>query len=487
MKVLMLNPAYVKDFCKSARWATRSRGRVQRHPEHMLTATAVLERENEVKFVDGAALNMPKAHVEKIISKFRPELTVIHTTTPSIYNDISYAKLAKDYGSKTVLVGAHASAVPDNTFQIANRISKGCVDMIARGEEDYTLRDIASGISVRNILGLSYYEKGKIKHNHARPPILNFNELPFPAWHHIKPEWYFNGGNLYPFITLISARGCFGRCTFCRETQVTFGRKLRLKHPRVVVAEIEYDLNLFPQIKEIMVETDTFTASEAHVRAICKEILRNKLDVTWSANARVDTIRNFDTFRLMKKAGCRMLLIGAEFGTQIALDAVKKDITLKQIRDFTINAKKAGIKVHGCFMIGAPNETKEQALATIRLAKSLPLDTIQFSGVVAYPGTEFYNWAKKKDYIVPKDWTEWVDDNYEQGTILNYPQLSTAEMNRLIDKGLKDFYLRPGKILYHLLTVQDFADLKRKAGGFFRFADYLKRKQAKKGEKDKPL
>ncbi|MCX6710334.1 MAG: B12-binding domain-containing radical SAM protein, partial [Candidatus Woesearchaeota archaeon] len=245
MKILMLNPSYVRDFCKSARWATRSRGRVQRHPEYMLTATAVLEREHNVKFVDGAALNIPKKEIAKIISRFRPDLTVIHTTTPSIYNDISYAKLAKDFCSATVLVGAHSSAVPKDTFRIANKLSKGCVDMIVRGEEDYTLRDVAAGKEKKDILGLSYYEKGKVFHNPLRIASEDINGLPFPAWHHVKPEWYFNGGNLYPFITLISARGCFGRCTFCRETQVTFGRMLRLRHPKLVVAEIEYDLKTF--------------------------------------------------------------------------------------------------------------------------------------------------------------------------------------------------------------------------------------------------
>ncbi|MCX6710083.1 MAG: B12-binding domain-containing radical SAM protein, partial [Candidatus Woesearchaeota archaeon] len=243
----------------------------------------------------------------------------------------------------------------------------------------------------------------------------------------------------------------------------------------------------FPQIKEIMFETDTFTASEEQVRAICNLIIKKKLKFTWSANSRVDTIRHEDTFNLMKRAGCRMLLIGAEFGTQCALNDVKKDITPKLTRDFVLGAKKAGIKVHGCFMIGAPNETRESALATIRFAKSLPLDTVQFSGVVAYPGTEFYTWAKEKGYLVPKDWTEWVNDNYEQATILNYPQLSTAEMNELIDKGLKEFYFQPGKILYHLFTIRDFSDFKRKAGGFFRFLDYLNGKKKSKKGKDLPL
>ena len=95
-----------------------------------------------MKFVDGAALNMKKDEVEEIARQFRPELAVLHTTTPSIYNDIDYAKAIKGLtGAKTVLVGPHVSALPADTL----RIDKGAIDAVARGEYDYTIRDIASG------------------------------------------------------------------------------------------------------------------------------------------------------------------------------------------------------------------------------------------------------------------------------------------------------------------------------------------------------
>jgi len=141
MRVLLLNPPYVDNFCRSARWAAKSRGRVQRHPDWMLIATGVLEEAgHEVKFIDGAALNLTRHDVEKELIDFNPRLTVLHTTTPSIYNDLSYAQLAKELTHcKTVLIGPHVTAVPEDTFSRA----AGGVDIIARGEYDYTVRDIA--------------------------------------------------------------------------------------------------------------------------------------------------------------------------------------------------------------------------------------------------------------------------------------------------------------------------------------------------------
>ena len=468
MNILLLNPPYGKDFCRSARWAAKSRGRVQRHPDWMLIAAAVLEKAgNNVKFIDGATLNLNEEDIKKIITEFDPALVVCHTTTPSIYNDISFAKISKEISdAKTVLVGPHVSAVVENTFEIAN----GAVDIIARGEYDYILKDIAQGRSLTEIEGISYIKDGITINNPPRNPV-DVNELPFPAWHHIKPEWYKDAGKRFPFLTLISGRGCFGSCTFCRDTPVMYGKKLRYRDPKLVVDEIEYDLKLFPYIKEIMFETDTFTASPAHVQGVCEEILKRNLNITWSCNVRVDI--DLALLPLMRKAGCRMLMIGFEFGTQEALDAVKKGIKLEQSVKFAQAAHKLSFTLHGCFMIGAPDETKKSAQKTIDFAKSLPLDTVQFSGICVYPGTELYEWAKKNNYIVPKNWTEWLNDSLEQVTLLNYPQLSKAEIDKFIDKGLRQFYLRPKQIIKMFFSIRSISDLKRKIFGLGSFINYF--------------
>jgi radical SAM superfamily enzyme YgiQ (UPF0313 family) len=468
MKTLMLNPPYVDDFCRSARWAAKSRGRVQRHPDWMLIAAAVLEKAGcTVKFIDGAALNLKRDVVQKELDDFRPELTVVHTTTPSIYNDISYAQLAKKRtGCTTVLIGPHVTAVPDNTFEIA---SEG-VDIIARGEYDYTLRDIAAGKEMGALDGISYKRNGEVVHNRQRD-YLDVNELPFPAWHHVKPEWYRDGGKRFPFLTLISGRGCIGKCTFCRDVPVMYGRKPRLRDPQLVIDEIEYDLGLFPYLQEIMFETDTFSMSPSHVRGICEEILKRGLKITWSCNVRVDI--DLKLLPLMKRAGCRMLMVGFEFGTQEALDAVKKGVLLEQSKAFAHAAHKRGFTIHGCFMFGAPGETREMARTTADFAKSLPLDTVQFSGICVYPGTEMYTWAKEKGYLIPDDWKEWVSREYEQATLLSYPQLSREEIDAFIDRGLKEFYFRPRQVLRMLLKIRTLSDLRRKLFGFKKFIEYL--------------
>ena len=482
--VFVLNPPVVKDFCRSARWAARSRGRVQRHPDWLLTAVGVLERAGfEVDFLDAPAMNLGREQVASALKKSRPGLLVLHTTTPSIDFDLGYASLAKELlpDCRTVAVGPHVTAEPEDSLER----SKGALDVVARGEYDYTLRELAelagsrwSTLQLSEALGISYLDQdGKPLHTAPRS-LLNVNELPFPAWSHIDPRRYRDAGKRFPFITLISGRGCYGWCTFCRDVPLMEGRKLRVRDPGLVVDEIEYDFGLFPYLREVMFETDTFTGSSSHVRGVCEEILRRGLKITWSCNCRTDV--DLKVLPLMKRAGCRMLMVGFEFGTQEALDAVKKGTTLEHSVRLAREAERLGFTVHGCFMFGAPGETMDSGLKTIELAKSLPMDTVQFSGICAYPGSEIYNWAHGQGFLVPNTWREWVDENWEQITVLNYPELSKEEIDGLIDRGLKEFYLRPKQMLKMALAVRSIDDLKRKLYGFIGFSSYLSEEIARR-------
>lgn len=471
MKVMFVNPFYVKDFCRSARWAAKSRGRVQRHPDWMLIAAAVLERDgHEVKFMDAAAQNLEQNTVIEAIRQFEPELTIFHTTTPSIYNDIEYARLAKDVSrTKTCLIGPHVSVLIEDTFKNA----QGAVDFICRGEYDYTIRELAINKAVLQITGLSYVENNEIINNPAREP-LDVNTLPFPAWRHIEPRWYRDAGKRFPFLTLISGRGCFGQCTFCRDTPIMYGKGLRMRDPKQVVDEIEYDYALFPYLNEIMFETDTFTAVPTHAQGVCSEILKRNLKLVWSCNVRTDM--DLGLLPSMKKAGCRMLMVGFEFGTQEALDAVKKGSTLEKARRFADTASKLGFTIHGCFMIGAPNDTFESANKTIDFACALPLDTVQFSGICVYPGTELYNFARENGYLTAQDWTDWVNKDYEQVTLLNYPTLKKSDIDMFVDKGLRKFYLRPKQIIKMAFSMNSYSDLRRKFFGLRNFLGYLSKR-----------
>jgi anaerobic magnesium-protoporphyrin IX monomethyl ester cyclase len=470
MKILFLNPLYVKGFCKTARWFARSRAREQRHPDYICTAMAVLEKAgHECWFIDGSAGNISEEDTIRILKDFRADIAVINATTPSIYSDLACARICKEAsggGIFTIMIGPHVSVEAEGTL----KRGAGFLDAIARREYDYTLKEAAGSGNLSDVKGVSYFKNGKITHNPDRPFIEDLDALPFPAWRHIDLRNYYAPAKRNPFITVITGRGCEGRCGFCLFPQVMYGRSYRARSPQNVLDEIEYDIKMFPSLKEIMFEDDTLTLKKynARLEKICRGMIDRKIKISWSCNARPDTL-DISLLRLMRKSGCRMMCVGFESGDDAILGNLKKGISSDTMRKFAGLCRQAGISVHGCFVIGSPGETKETIRNTAEFAASLPVDTVQFSGLCPYPGTEFYSWCRDNDFIRAKDWNEWVDPDGEQKTIVDFPGLSCGYMNKAIDRALYNFYLRPGYIISQLIRTRSIHDIKARARGIFNF------------------
>jgi radical SAM superfamily enzyme YgiQ (UPF0313 family) len=256
------------------------------------------------------------------------------------------------------------------------------------------------------------------------------------------------------------------------------GFKYRLRSPKNVVDELEYDIKLCPRIKsgEFFFEDDTFTVDKERAILICEEISRRDLKITFSVNARVDSYDR-KMFGIMKKAGCRLLLVGFESGAQEILDNVHKNIKIEQSYEFMKTAKEAKLAVHGCFVIGLPGETEATAQKTVDLALSLGCDTLQFSGAVPFPGTVFFSIAEKNGWLKTKQWDKWLGEGEQKG-IVAYPGISQERINSYVDSGLRKFYFRPAYIVKFLLATRSFSDFYRKLRGAWNFLGYTIRKAA---------
>ena len=306
MKILLINEPFVPGFCRTQRWAARTRGRVLRAPDWLAYATAVLEKAgHEAKLYDFPAMEWEKDKIAELAKKENPHFVVLDSTTPSVYSDIDCAKIIKaNSNAKVIMVGPHISALPEETLLEAN----GLVDVAVIGEYDNTVLDIVNSYpNLSEVKGIVYIKEGKPVRTPARPLIENLDSLPFPAWHQLDLMKYFDGGKLYPYIDIISGRGCPNACIFCLWPQTMHGYKFRFRSAKNVVDEIEHDIKLCPQVLkggEFFFEDDTFTVNKARAIEICEEIMRRNLKIRFSVNARVDTA-DAEMFKIMKKAGCR--------------------------------------------------------------------------------------------------------------------------------------------------------------------------------------
>lgn len=474
IKVLFLNEPFVKDFCRTQRWAARTRGRVLRAPDWLCYAAAVAKNEGwDARVYDLVAENRTKSDLAVLIRSQKPDFVVLDSTTPSIHSDIDCARIVKKEcpSARVIMVGPHASVVPEQVLLAAD----GAVDVIALGEYDYTVRDIIAAYPDVDTIedGIAYREDKRVVIHPKRHFIEDLDSLPFPAWQDLDLSKYFDGGKLFPYVDVISGRGCPFQCSFCLWPQAMHGRKYRLRSPANVVDELAWVIGFFPQIKkgEFFFEDDTFTVNPPRAIQICEEILRRKLHLTFSVNSRADT-SDEKMFKMMKKAGCRELLVGFESGSQYILDNAKKGLVVEDSVRFMEAARKANLKVHGCFVIGLPGETAETAEQTLKFAMGLGCSTLQFSAAIPFPGTDFYRECKKQGYLKTEDYTQWLNSG-EQSSIVAYEDLTGRDMDRFVDKGLKQFYFRPFFMAQFILDTRSFSDLYRKFRGAKNFISYL--------------
>ena len=471
-KILVVNQPFIKDFCRCQRWPARTRSRVMRPPDWLSYSAAVLKQSGfDVELYDFIANSWDKKQFTSLIKEKKPAFVVLDSSTPSIFSDIECARICKENSdAKVIMVGTHVSALPEETLKLA----AGALDVIAIGEYDYTVRDIVENArALETVSGIVFFKDGEVKRTASRPLIENLDNLPFPAWEFLDIKKYFDAGRLYPFIEIIGGRGCPYRCTFCQWPELMFGHRYRFRSPENIVNEIEYDLSLFPALRhgEFFFEDDTFTVNKERAFQICEEIARRGLKITWSINARPD-IYDEKLFRMMKNTGCREFLVGFESGDQTILDNVKKGLTLEKSREFVQVVKKTGIAIHGCFVFGLPGETLATAKKTMDFALHLGVDTLQFAGAVPLPGTEYFTYCKDNGLLKAKSWDDWLSGG-EQGAVVDYPNISIVEINKLIDEGLRKFYFNPWFILKFIFETRNVYDAYRKIRGGCNFLSYL--------------
>jgi anaerobic magnesium-protoporphyrin IX monomethyl ester cyclase len=456
MKILALNPPFLPKFSREQRSPAVTKSGTLYYPMWLCYCVGFLEKQgHEVLLIDVPAHDVSIEDVIRRGRDFGPGLAIIDTSTPSIYDDIDSARRLKQAipGLFTVLVGVHVSALPKETLADA----KDAVDAVAIGEYDATIAELAAHYAtgagndgLERIKGIAFREaSGSITVNEPRPAIENLDEIPFVTGvykKHLDIVPYFYGHSRYPLVVLVTGRGCPFHCTYCVVPQTMHGHRYRKRSVMNIVAEFRYISENFPEVKEIMIEDDTLTADRQRCRELSEALIaQGATTIPWSANSRADV--DFDTMALMKKAGCRLFCVGFESGDQQILDNIRKGTKIPRIEQFMKDARRAGILIHGCFMVGNRGETRETLETTLRFSKKLSPDTAQFFPIMVYPGTDDYDYFREKGWIVTKDFRQWLTKDGLHSSVVSNPDLSYEYLVAFCDRARREFYLRPSYIL----------------------------------------
>lgn len=447
MRILALNPPFLKKFSRASRSPAVTKSGTIYFPTWLAYATGALEQAgHDVRLIDASPRGMSLEDVLAVAREFRPELLFVDATTASFHQDLQTVRELKKAlpDAFVAMVGLHVSALPEAGLAAA--------DAVCRREYDETAVDLAAALvekrPLSTVAGLSFKgEGGKAVHNPDRPYIGDLDKLPFVTEvfkKHLRVEDYFYAHIRYPMVTLFTSRGCPAQCTWCMYPQVFYGHAFRHRSPENIVAEFEYIQRELPQVKEVLIDDDTFTIDVKHTRRTCELMVERGVTLPWTCEVRANL--DYETMAAMKKAGCRLVVVGFESGVKDILKNMKKGLTPEQGVRFAQDARRAGIMVHGCFVAGNPGETRETLEETLRYAKSLPLDTAQFFPMMLYPGTEAYDWARSNGYLRTEDYTQWVSPEGMHNTMIDRPGLSHEYLVEFCDRARREFYLRPGYI-----------------------------------------
>ncbi len=441
-------------------------------PLSLLSIGAVLEEAGlEVQVIDAHLHSLSEDAISRQIAEIQPSLVGITMMTSTAITSHQIARLIKQVDdSITVVVGGvHPDALPEETLRNAS------IDYVVRGDGEYTLLELATGIAKEEITGLCYRSNNRPVINPARAAV-DINQLPPYAYHLIPMGKYYPAVGAYrklPAISMLMTRGCPGKCIFCNSAETA----LRTRDAEKVVEEIIHLRDTYG-IREIQFYDDTFTVAKKNALHFAKLMKERQVGVSFSVFARTDCWSP-EMAQALKEGGCHQVMFGIESGSQKMLEVLRKDIDLKKTEAAVKVARAAGLEVRSAFIFGTPGETEDTCQETIDYALKLDSDLAIFNITTPYPGTQLYDWAQHKGRLLTQDWWE-----YELGgTIMELDSISNETLRYIYDRAFKTYYNRPKMYWQRLKKIRSFSHLKDSIDAFAQIM--IKTKLSKRGNYQK--
>jgi anaerobic magnesium-protoporphyrin IX monomethyl ester cyclase len=391
------------------------------------------------------------------ISAFHPDLLIAETATTSFQYDMALlTKLTNRIPAlKIVLYGPHVSILPDEALR-----ETGIYAVIA-GEPEQTALALAIALQDRGDLsavdGLIWRDStGTVIRNPPRKLLPDIDSLPYPDRTQLPLRNYHVPGFPEQVVFMYGSRGCPFRCNFCLWPQTLFEQgSYRARPGRSIAREMQWVIQNHPETRSIFFDDDTFHLGDARMNELADELERLQVSIPWGCNARADHWSK-ETLLRLKKNGLFTLRIGIESGDQSILDTIKKDLDLESAASMLRMAHDIGIQIHISFVVGLQGESHQSLENTLRFIRSVPVDSVQFSVAVPFPGTSYYSYVEERGLFVTKDWTKF---NGFDHVVMRTELLTADELMKGITALRRKVYFSPQFIMKRLRYIRNFRDM----------------------------
>lgn len=432
----------------------------------MIIAGLLKKHGIDSKIFDANSLGASLADVEGIIREEKPKLAIFTTSTPTIYEDLKVADIAKKVSGDilTAVTGSHINALSKETLELNKNL-----DFAIPTDSEFTFLELLrANYRPEGVPGLSYWLDGAIVQNEKKANPISLEDLGIPAHDKIPLSIYRDPFvRKRPMTVTYASRGCINQppCIMC---SACFYEPVRYRSVKGLIQEMRWLKSL--GVREIRFPFESGFNNFEIANELFDKMIEEKTGLNFTCNGRADRLP-LELLQKMKEAGCMAVNIGCESADERILNFMHKSVRLEQVLEAVENVKKVGMDALVYFIFGLPFETKKTMLKTLQFSKSLKADLVTFGIAIPHPGTFFHQYLKEKDYLLNEDWSKYdpmLPPPY------SYPNLSSQEIYEFAKKSYRSYYLRVGFIVKRFLKF----NLKEEFRNFIGFVNrYIKVKE----------
>ncbi len=462
-KILLLNPPGKKFYIRDYYCSKVSKAYYLPQPVDLLIQSAFFnEPEFEILVLDSIAENLSIKSTLEQIKNFSPAYIIGLIGSVSLLEDTAFYESIKRENPSTTIACSGDALLEKHPEKFKNYpwLDLIITNFYTDGFKQYILNSTAAE-------GIVYRENGNIisKESKRSKPV----DLPIPKQHLFKGFYRMPFANALPMATILTNYACPYPCTFCIMSTLPYTSRTAGS----IIAELKYLKE--KGYKFLYFSDQTFFQSKAITKVVLEWMIAEDYGLSWMCFSRVDVLDEKE-LRMMKKAGCTLIMFGVEWAEDELLEHYKKHYTTAQIKHTFKISKDIGIKRLGTFLIGVPGQSKASILKTMAFAKEIDADYASFNVAVPRSNTSFREEALKEGLM--DDSLEVMDQSGSEVTI-GTGAISRNELQKLKNKAYRSFYFRPTYIFKRLISIRSWTAFKMHClEGYYIFKGILKKPKA---------
>lgn len=324
------------------------------------------------------------------ILKYCPDMIVMTTSFANIFEDLKLVRMIKSSNPQIVVI-LKGEMFFDAPEELLSNLPLGGVDYLIGSDAAFIMplivkahfeaQEMLYQIPFITICKNGIFQKTNFHANHG-----NIAELPFPARDLMKNEYYYRPDTKKVTATIYTANGHSSDSIYCSQKDLS-ANSLNIRPAKNVFDEM-FECYSKYGIKSFIFPSESFTNDEKWIEEFCDYIINSPMrnDVEWIANVNIAKFTEYMAME-MRDAGCTLLVMRFDCGTDDSLLRMKRGFTLDECYNAVEIAEKQKLKIFGMYSIGLPWESEEHLAATRKMMMKISSDIMSISMPMPYPGT----------------------------------------------------------------------------------------------------